>query len=71
MATHAWRLRDAVLDGLGWLGIVLDRDANAALATSIGAPWSRVQLLVVPTDPAAMAARHAIAVVRERMQAAA
>jgi acetate kinase len=46
-------MRDAICAGLGFLGIELDRDANAAavgVERDVSAPGGRVRILVVPTD---------------------
>ena len=46
-------VREAVVEGLEELGIVLDREANAkamGVETKISAPNSRVQIWVIPTN---------------------
>lgn len=46
-------VREAVVEGLEELGIVLDRDANAkalGVETKISAPNSRIQVWVIPTN---------------------
>jgi acetate kinase len=43
-------VRARVCAGLEFLGIEIDPAANAVSATSIGAPASRVAVLVVATD---------------------
>ena len=45
---------------LGWLGISLDADANAADAPVISAPGSHVTVLVEPTNEEWVAARHCL-----------
>lgn len=47
---HSPGVRARVCSGLGWLGATLDDEANAASATVISTPDSRVTVLVVPTD---------------------
>ncbi|MEJ1158387.1 acetate/propionate family kinase [Prosthecomicrobium sp. N25] len=68
---NAFRVREAVTAGMDWLGIVVDRDANAGNATVVSTPWSRVQVLVLPTDEEAMIARHTLAAVAARSPVAA
>ena len=62
---HAWRVRAAVLEGMAWLGIDLDAEANRAAAGDaprvISSDRSRVRVLVIPTDEDAMIARHTVA----------
>ena len=48
---------------LAWLGAELDAAANAAGATCISTPSSRVALLVIPTDEEMMIARATLALV--------
>jgi acetate kinase len=55
-------IRAAVAKRLGWFGAVLDEKANAAHASRISAPDSRVALYVIPTDEELMIARHTLAV---------
>jgi acetate kinase len=43
-------IRERVCEGLGWIGIELDRARNAANARSIGADRSRARVLVIPTN---------------------
>ena len=54
-------LRARIADKLGWLGGALDPVANAAGATLISSPGSRVALYVIPTDEELMIARHTLA----------
>lgn len=59
------RVRAAVCDGLAWLGVKLDADANAAAkdqATRISAPDSAVRVWMIPTDEEQVIA-HAAATV--------
>jgi acetate kinase len=44
------RVRAAVCDGLGWLGLALDPLANAAHAPVISAEASAIEVRVIPTD---------------------
>ena len=43
-----------------WLGVELDRIANRHNDQSISTVRSRVQVFVLPTDEAAMIARHTL-----------
>ncbi|MCB1313685.1 MAG: acetate/propionate family kinase [Sedimentitalea sp.] len=52
---NAAPIRARVIEGMGFLGLELDRDANAAGAVSIGAGAARV--LVIPTDEERVIAR--------------
>ena len=61
---HAWRVPEAALAGLGWLGIELDAAANRAQAPVISTPRSAVEVRVIPTDEEAMIARHTLAVLQ-------
>ncbi len=65
---HAWRIRERVLDGMEWIGVELDRDANRIGAQVISADRSRVRVFVIPTNEEAMIARHTVdAVARGRL----
>ncbi len=57
---HSARVRAAVLDGLEWLGIVLDEAANARHNQVVSTAGSRVRVYVVPTDEEAMIADQTI-----------
>jgi acetate kinase len=61
---HAAPVRAAIGDGLGWAGIVLDREANAAATgeARIGAGGARVDAWVIATDEERMLARQTRAV---------
>jgi acetate kinase len=52
-------VRARVCDGMHWIGLDLDPDANAANAPEISAKLSRVRVLVVPTDEERVIARAA------------
>jgi acetate kinase len=56
---HAAPVREKVCTALAWLGLELDRDANAANAPVISRPGSRVSALALPTNEEWMIARHA------------
>ncbi len=52
------RMRARIAEKLAWLGVTLDETANAADATLISRPESRVAAYVVPTNEELMIARH-------------
>jgi acetate kinase len=58
---HSVELRRRICDGIGFLGPVLDPDANAAHGPLISAPDSRIVVGVEPTNEEWIAARHAAA----------
>jgi acetate kinase len=61
-------MRRRILEGLDALGIVLDRDRNAACGGregTISAPRSAIRLLVIPTDEELLIARETERVVRD------
>jgi acetate kinase len=55
---HAARVRGAICDGLGWLGLVLDPARNAAHDPRVSADASRIAALVIPTNEELMIARR-------------
>src|SRR3546814_11918216 len=55
---------DVCSSDLGWLGLSIDDDANAANALCISGRESRVKVLVIPTDEERMIADHTLAVLR-------
>jgi acetate kinase len=54
-------IRARIAEKLAWLGVVLDRAANADGKSLISRPDSRVAVLVVPTDEELMIAQHTLA----------
>jgi acetate kinase len=60
---NAAPIRARALEGLGFLGLELDPDANAANATVIDA--GRVPVLVLPTDEESVIARSTKALIAE------
>lgn len=62
---HAPLIRRRACEGLGWLGVSLDAEANARNELKISAPDSRVSVWVIPTDEERMLARHALAFQRD------
>jgi acetate kinase len=61
---NAPAIRAAICDGLGFLGIALDPERNAANATDIAAPGAPTRVLVRPTDEEGMIARHVLALLQ-------
>jgi acetate kinase len=57
---HAWKVREAVLNGMEWMGIHLDAEANRANAEIISAKHSPTLVFVIPTDEERMIAEHTI-----------
>ena len=55
---NAWRVREAVLTGMGWLGVRLDPQANRASAEIISAAGSPTTVFVLKTDEERMIAEH-------------
>ena len=61
---HAPQIRERVCARLEWLGVALDRQANAAHASVISIPQSRVEVRVIAADEEAVIARHTHEVVK-------
>jgi len=59
-------IRARIAEKLAWLGALFDEAANAARASLISRPESRVALYVVPTDEELMIARHTLALLPKR-----
>jgi acetate kinase len=59
-------VRARICANLAWLGAILDADANAAHATRISRPESRIGLYVIPTDEELMIARHTQALLSQQ-----
>jgi acetate kinase len=55
---HAVPIRERVIQGAGWLGLTLNRAANASGGPRITSDSSRVAAYVVPTNEELMIARH-------------
>jgi acetate kinase len=60
------RLRARISEKLGWLGAMLDADANASGGPLISNRESRIAVYVVPTDEELMIARHTRALLSTR-----
>src|SRR5262249_6453811 len=59
-------IRRRIAETLGWLGVALDEDANAAHGPLISQPHGKVAVYVVPTDEELMIARHTLALIPKR-----
>lgn len=57
---HQAEVRARVVQGLGFLGLQLDAQANAQNAATISSPQSPVRVAVEPTNEEWVAARHAL-----------
>jgi acetate kinase len=57
---HAAPVRERICNGLAWLGLELDQDANASDRTRISREGSKVSAWVIPTNEELMIARHAL-----------
>lgn len=55
---HAAAIRSRVCASLDWLGLQLDETANTAGMQRISSPWSRIQVLALPTNEEWIIARH-------------
>ena len=55
---HAAPVRRQICEGLRWLGLTLDKDANAINGPRVSTTGSRCGVWVVPTDEAAVIARE-------------
>jgi len=67
---NAPAIREAVATGLTWLGLDFDSEANADAKSLISRSGSRVACYVIPTDEELMIARHTLAVLRAKRNAA-
>jgi len=57
---HSWRVREAVLKGMEWLGAQIDDEANRASAQIISSRSSKTVVFVIPTDEERMIAEHTV-----------
>ena len=63
---HAAEVRERVVAACGWLGLALDREANAAALLRIESSDSSGAVACIPTDEEVMIARHALPALRAR-----
>jgi acetate kinase len=61
IGTHQPAIRAAVIERLGWLGLALDAEANAAGQSRIASGASRIPILCLPADEEAVMAAQAAA----------
>jgi acetate kinase len=57
---NSWKVREAVLNGMEWMGIHLDAEANRANAQIISAKHSPTTVFIIPTNEELMIAEHAV-----------
>jgi acetate kinase len=65
---HAAPVRERVCREAAWLGVQIDDAANFANSKSIGAPDSKVKILVIPTNEEWIIADHAVALLTQPNQ---
>ena len=58
------QVRAALCDSLAWLGVKLDKSANASGGPRISAADSGVSVWVIPTNEELMIAQHTLALIR-------
>jgi acetate kinase len=57
---HSWKVREAALQDLEWMGVRLDAEANRANAQMISAKNSSTIVFVIPTNEELMIAEHTV-----------
>jgi acetate kinase len=57
---HSWKVREAALQDLEWMGVHLDTQANRANAQMISAKDSPTIVFVIPTNEELMIAEHTV-----------
>ena len=57
---HSWKVREAALKDMEWMGIHLDVEANRANAQIISAKHSPTTVFVIPTNEELMIAEHTV-----------
>ena len=57
---HSWKVREAALTDMEWMGVHLDRQANHANAQIISAKTSPTTVFVIPTNEELMIAEHTV-----------
>jgi acetate kinase len=57
---HSWKVREAVLKDVEWMGVHLDAEANRADAQIISAKNSPTIVFVIPTNEELMIAEHTV-----------
>ena len=61
---HSWKVREAALKEMEWMGIRLDAEANRAGAQIISARGSPTKVFVIPTNEELMIAEHTVAIAK-------
>ena len=61
---HSWKVREAALKDMEWMGLHLDAEANRAGAQIVSAKHSPTVVYVIPTNEELMIAEHTIATAR-------
>ena len=57
---NSWKVREAALNGMEWMGIHLDVEANRANAQIISAKHSPTTVFIIPTNEELMIAEHTV-----------
>ena len=57
---HSWKVREAVLKDMEWMGVHLDAEANRANAQIISSKTSPTIVFVIPTNEELMIAEHTV-----------
>jgi acetate kinase len=57
---HSWKVREAALQDMEWMGVHFDRQANRANAQIISAKTSRTIVFVIATNEELMIAEHTV-----------
>jgi acetate kinase len=57
---HSWKVREAALKDMEWMGVLFDAEANRANAQIISAKSSPTTVFVIPTNEELMIAEHTI-----------
>ena len=57
---HSWKVREAALKDMEWMGVHFDRQANRASAQIISAKESPTTVFVIPTNEELMIAEHTV-----------
>jgi acetate kinase len=63
---HAPQIRAAICARLGWLGLDLSPEANAANEPAISTPDAKAEIRVIPTDEELMIARHVLTTINKQ-----
>jgi len=59
---HSWKVREAALRDMEWMGVHLDAKANRANAQIISAKGSPTTVFVIPTNEELMLAEHTVSI---------